>query len=216
MKKTLLLLLLVASVAVSATEWEGTVVGVSDGDTVTVLDGQRRQVKVRLVEIDAPEKNQAFGTQSKSSLSGICFGKAVMVDDRGADKYKRTLGRIRCGGVDANAEQVRRGMAWAYRQYLTDPSIARMEEAAKASRLGLWSDANPIPPWEFRHGKKPAKSKIQPVAGKVSGSGGLTCGGKTLCGQMDSCEEARHYLNECGLTRLDRDHDGVPCESICK
>lgn len=215
MKKYLFLLALISAFPVSAITWTGTVIGISDGDTVKVLNAEKQQIKIRLVEIDAPESKQAFGTQSKQSLSDICFKKTVVVDDRGTDKYKRTLGRVKCDGVDANAEQVKRGMAWAYRQYLTDQSIISLEETAKASKQGLWADENPTPPWEFRHGSKATKNQKQSTEKTVS-INGLECGGKSLCGEMNNCAEANFYLNNCGLTRLDRDHDGVPCESICR
>lgn len=211
----ILVLILLVPLPVAATEWSGTVVGISDGDTLTVLNADNRQIKIRLVEIDAPESKQAFGTQSKKSLSDICFKKPVIVDDRGSDKYKRTLGRLRCDGVDANAEQVKRGMAWAYKQYLTDQSIADLEQMAKENSTGLWSDENPMPPWEFRHGGKAAKATKASIK-KTASSSGFECGSKSKCGEMSNCAEANFYLNECGLGRLDRDHDGVPCESICR
>ncbi len=219
MKKLVLTVALLFPLSALSNEWTGTVIGISDGDTVKVLNAKNQQVKIRLVEIDAPESKQAFGTQSKQSLADICFRKSVVVDDRGTDKYKRTLGRLKCDGVDANAEQVRRGMAWAYRQYLTDQSIIGLEDAAKAGKLGLWADANPIPPWEFRHGSKATKTINQSIKKSVSTtapSSGFECSGKSRCGQMSNCAEANFYLNKCGLSRLDRDHDGVPCESICR
>lgn len=215
MKKLVLALALLTPLSAFPTEWTGTVVGISDGDTVKVLTAQKKQIKIRLTEIDAPEKKQAFGTQSKQSLSDICFKKSVVVNDKGADKYKRTLGRLLCNGINANAEQVKRGMAWAYRQYLTDPAIADLEQAAKTSKLGLWADENPVPPWEFRHGGKAAKDAKKSIEKTVSGSG-FACGKKTRCGQMSNCEEATNYLNKCSLVSLDRDHDGIPCESICQ
>jgi endonuclease YncB( thermonuclease family) len=213
MKKLFLALLLSASFSVSAVEWSGTVVGVADGDTVSVLNAQKQVIKVRLAEIDAPEKNQAFGQQSKQSLSDMCFKKPVIVDDRGTDKYRRTVGRIRCDGIDANLEQVRKGLAWAYRQYLTDSSIANMEDTAKAAKIGLWVDADPMPPWTFRHGAKAAKT-AKPKNALASTAN--QCGTKSTCGEMANCSEARFYVEKCGLTQLDRDHDGVPCESICR
>jgi len=218
MKKLFLALLLSASFSVSAAEWSGTVVGVADGDTVSVLNAQKQIVKVRLAEIDAPEKNQAFGQQSKQSLSDMCFKKPVIIDDHGTDKYKRTIGRIRCDGVDANLEQVRKGLAWAYRQYVHDPAIVDLENAAKASKVGLWADSSPVPPWEFRHGGAAAKAATSKPARKAvpKSGGGFECGGKTVCREMASCAEAEFYLNTCGLRRLDRDSDGVPCESICR
>lgn len=209
------LLILLAPLPAAAAEWSGTVVGISDGDTLTVLNTEKRQIKIRLAEIDAPESKQAFGTQAKQSLSDICFKKPVVIDDKGTDRYKRTLGRLRCDGVDANAEQVKHGMAWAYKQYLTDQAIADLEEQAKIAGTGLWADENPTPPWEFRHGGKAAKAAKASFI-KTASSGGFECAGKSKCGEMSNCAEANFYLNECGLGRLDRDHDGVPCESICR
>jgi len=131
-------------------ETSGKVIAISDGDTLTVLV-ERQQVKVRLVEIDAPEKAQAFGNRSKQSLSDLCFDKTVKLDDRGKDRYGRTLARVYCDGIDANAEQVRRGMAWVYRKYAPkDSPLFAVEAEAKRARRGLWADAEPVPPWEWR------------------------------------------------------------------
>ena len=134
-------------------DFTGKVVNVADGDTITVLR-DRTQVKVRLLEIDAPEKAQAFGTKSKESLSEMCFGKTAEVADKGKDRYGRTLARITCDGVDANAEQVRRGMAWVYDRYITDKTLYAVQEEAKAERRGLWHDDKPVPPWEWRKDKR--------------------------------------------------------------
>ena len=135
--------------ALNAQAFTGKVVGVSDGDTITVLR-DRIQVKVRLLEIDAPEKAQAFGAKSKESLSEMCFGKTAELADKGKDRYGRTLARVTCDGVDANAEQVRHGMAWVYDRYVTDKSLYAVQEDAKAERRGLWHDDKPLPPWEWR------------------------------------------------------------------
>ena len=108
-------------------DFTGKVVAVADGDTITVLK-DLRQVKVRLTEIDAPEKKQAFGNRSKESLSDLCFGKTATLIEKSKDRYGRTLARVTCDGTDANAEQVRRGLAWAYTRYLTDPQIKAIEE----------------------------------------------------------------------------------------
>lgn len=150
------LLLTTLALALSFSAWAdltGKVVGVSDGDTITVLDAQKIQHKVRLAEIDAPEKAQAFGNKSKQALSTLVFGKSVTVVEQGHDKYKRTIGRVYQGNVDVNAEQVKQGMAWVYRKYSKDKTLLPLEAEAKAQRLGLWADSNPIPPWEWRHSK---------------------------------------------------------------
>lgn len=151
MKKILAMLLFGFFSATASADWNGTVVGITDGDTVTVLDAGKHPVKIRLTEIDAPEKKQPFGQQSKQSLSDICYGMPALVGDKGRDRYGRTLARLDCDGLDANAEQVRRGMAWAYIKYLTDPNIAELEKSARSKKAGLWVDSTPIPPWEFRH-----------------------------------------------------------------
>lgn len=129
------------------------VVGVSDGDTVrVVLDG--REHKLRLAEIDAPEKAQPFGQASKTALLKRCMGQPASVDISGTDRYGRLLGRLRCGGEDANAAQVRDGMAWVYDDYVRDRSLYALQAEAKKARNGLWSEPDPQPPWAFRRAKR--------------------------------------------------------------
>lgn len=125
------------------------IVAIHDGDTLTVLR-DHEQIKVRLSEIDAPEMGQAFGNRSKQSLSELCFDKTATLDDKGKDRYGRTLARVACDGIDANTEQVRRGMAWVYDKYVTDKSLYAVQDEAKTARRGLWADAEPVPPWEWR------------------------------------------------------------------
>lgn len=126
------------------------VVSISDGDTLTVVHDQQ-QVKIRLAEIDAPEKAQSFGSRAKQSLSDMCFGKTAEVSAQTRDRYGRTVARVRCDGIDANAEQVRRGMAWVYTKYSHDPVFPPLEQEARAAHRGLWADPSPVPPWEWRH-----------------------------------------------------------------
>ena len=140
------------ALAVSFSAWAdftGKVVHVADGDSITVLR-DREQVKVRLVEIDAPEMGQAFGNRSKQALEDLVKGQQVRVVERGHDKYHRTLGRIYRGDLDVNAEQVRQGMAWVYRQYAKDATLYPIEAEAAEQKRGLWRDAAPVPPWEWR------------------------------------------------------------------
>jgi endonuclease YncB( thermonuclease family) len=141
---------------------EGRVVGVSDGDTVTVLDAGRRQHKIRLLGVDAPEKDQDFGERSKQSLSDLVYGKDVTVDYEKKDRYGRTLGKVMVGGRSANLEQVRAGLAWFYRHYADDvpkadrTALDEAEREARQSKRGLWSQPNPTPPWDFRRGGRAA------------------------------------------------------------
>jgi hypothetical protein len=119
------------------------------------------------------------------------------------------------GSLDVNAEQVKRGMAWVYRKYARDQALFALEQEAKSAKRGLWADPHAIPPWESRHGGRanpPAESKSAQALGKASGN--HQCGAKRYCNQMASCEEARLYLTQCGLRRLDSDGDGgrvSPC-----
>lgn len=99
----------------------------------------------------APEKRQAFGTRSRQALSSLVFRQSVTVADAGRDRYGRVLGTVYVSGVNVNAEMVRQGMAWVYRQYATDRSLFALEDEARAGRRGLWADPSPVPPWQFRH-----------------------------------------------------------------
>lgn len=149
-------LLLIAATPTLAASLIGKVVSVADGDTITILTPEKEQIKIRLVEIDAPEKDQPYGQNSKKQLSDLVFGKDVSVEWEKADKYKRTLGRVFLGETDVNLQQVRNGAAWAYTQYLTDERIKQAENEARAAKVGLWAlQADQImPPWQWRHGGK--------------------------------------------------------------
>ncbi len=141
-------LALIASLPAFA-DFTGRVVGVADGDSITVLH-DREQVKVRLVDIDAPEKAQPFGNRSKQALEALVKGREVKVVERGKDRYERTLARIYRSDLDVNAEQVRQGMAWVFRRYSVDTALYAIEAEVKEQKRGLWRDPNPTPPWEWR------------------------------------------------------------------
>ena len=129
------------------------VVGISDGDTVKLRCGDAPEEKVRLLQIDAPEKKQAFGTKAKEALSDLAYDKRVQLERSGTDRYGRTLGRLTLDGTDLNFEMVRRGFAWCYRKYLTDDRCLAIEDDARRNGRGLWADAEPTPPWEFRRAR---------------------------------------------------------------
>jgi endonuclease YncB( thermonuclease family) len=125
------------------------VIGISDGDTLTVLH-EREPIKVRIAEIDAPEKKQPFGSRSKQALSDLCFGKQAEVTPQKKDRYGRTIARVKCNGNDVSVHQVQGGMAWVFDRYVTDRSLYQLQDMARAGGLGLWVDAQPVPPWEWR------------------------------------------------------------------
>lgn len=157
MRKALVCLLLALVCSAHAETVKGRVVGVADGDTITVLDADKVQHKIRLSGIDAPEKKQAFGNRSKESLSDLVFDKTVIVETEKRDRYGRQIGKVLVEGQDVNLVQVERGMAWFYRQYRSELSAndrrlyEAAEDAARAGRRGLWRDTEPVPPWDFRH-----------------------------------------------------------------
>ncbi|MDX7882110.1 thermonuclease family protein [Acinetobacter nosocomialis] len=126
------------------------VVGVTDGDTITVLDAQKNQVRIRLANIDAPEKNQPFGSRSKQALSDLVFNKYVYIKESGFDKHNRMIATVMKGNDPINRIMVKDGFAWAYKEYLNDPIILNLETYAKKNRVGLWQDPNPIYPSQWR------------------------------------------------------------------
>ena len=201
-----------------AFELDALVVGIADGDTVTLLlenDGNRSQARLRLTEIDTPERGQPWGARARQALAEKVFQRQVRVVSEGEDRYGRLLGRIYIGERDINREMVREGHAWAYRQYLSDRSLLEDERYAREAGIGLWSmpQSQSVPPWEWRrNGRRTSATALASVPPAAS----FSCGQKTYCREMASCEEARFYLEQCGLSRLDGDGDGVPCEQLCR
>jgi endonuclease YncB( thermonuclease family) len=132
----------------------GKVIAVSDGDTLTILVDGNKQIKIRLAAIDAPEKNQAFGNRAKQQLSYLCFSKNATVKVGGNDRYGRTIGDIYCAGTNANLEMVKSGLAWVFRKYDKGfEYLYALEEEARTAKQGLWTDPNPIAPWDWRKSK---------------------------------------------------------------
>jgi endonuclease YncB( thermonuclease family) len=130
------------------------VVSVADGDTITVLDENKTQIKVRLDAIDAPESGQPFGQAAKRALSEMVFGKDVVVIKKKEDRWGRTVGHVIVDGVDTNLAMLEAGMAWHYKQFDQNRRLAAAERDAKEARRGLWQDSNPVPPWEWRRGRR--------------------------------------------------------------
>lgn len=176
-----LLLLTTWAVTLYGDTLQGKVVGIRDGDTITVLDSNKTQHNIRLAGIDAPEKAQAFGERSKQHLSDLLFGKTVAVDWNKTDKYGRTIGKVVANGQDANLRQVQAGLAWHYKQYEKEQSAsdrsfyAQAEVDAKARKVGLWRDAAPTPPWDFRH------PVVESPVNYRQGSGHCACSSDSVC-----------------------------------
>ncbi len=222
MKKPVAILLLTLSWPAYA-DISGKVVAVTDGDTIKILDANYVQYKVRLTGIDAPEKAQPYGNASRKHLASLVAGKNVRVESSKSDRYGRVLGKVwvqpndcpGCGKtLDANHAQIVSGMAWWYQYYADEQSVEDRERyksavsEAKAQKRGLWRETNPIPPWAWRRGQRTTTTNVTET--------NFECGSKRYCREMTSCDEAKFYLRECDLYRLDGDQDGVPCESICR
>jgi endonuclease YncB( thermonuclease family) len=134
---------------------QGKVVGITDGDTLTILMDSK-QYKIRLAEIDTPERNQPYGSKAKDVLSDLVFNKEVKAEVQDVDRYGRYVARIYAGDLDVSRQMIRLGAAWVYRQYLRDKSLLEVEAGAKVAKRGLWSlpEAQNIPPWEWRRGSR--------------------------------------------------------------
>jgi endonuclease YncB( thermonuclease family) len=167
-----LISLLVVVPTLASTTFTGKVIGVHDGDDITVLrDGYPE--KVRLYGIDCPELGQDFGTKAKKTTSELCFGKTVTVKVREYDRYGRTIGIVILpGNINLSEALVSKGMAWWYREYAPDSKrLAELEKNARKAKVGLWSHPNPIPPWEFRrNGTSPQKSSSTNASNAAKGS----------------------------------------------
>jgi endonuclease YncB( thermonuclease family) len=146
-----------------ATEYKAEVVGVSDGDTITVLRG-RDQVRLRLDGVDCPESGQAFGRNAKNRTASLAIGKTVTIRPKETDRYGRTVAEVRLpDGTSLNQDLVRSGLAWWYRRYAPDDTqLEGLEAEAKAARRGLWADAHPIAPWDWRKSRVTSTKTAQP------------------------------------------------------
>ena len=137
-------------------QFSARVVGITDGDTITVLRGGNEQVKVRLEGIDTPERGEPFSAQAKRFISSLVFGKQVGIQVKELDRYGRTVARVIVDGTDTSLALVQAGLAWHYTRYSDDADLARGENVAKSAGIGLWSLPNPAPPWGLRQRQQSA------------------------------------------------------------
>lgn len=161
------LALILSAGVVQALTLTGKVINVSDGDTITVLDAEQRQHRIRVAGIDAPEKSQPFGQKSKENLSQLVLGKDIDAQWNKYDRYQRIVGKVMVSQpdcqrpdcaktLDAGLAQIAAGFAWWYRKYAKEQSLEdadayeSAEQQARAQRVGLWRDAEPMPPWDWR------------------------------------------------------------------
>ena len=195
-------------------EFTAKVIAVLDGDTVLVRRASGL-VKIRLAEIDAPEKAQTFGETSRQSLSGMVLGKQVKVVSQAVDQYGRRVAHLSVDGLEVNAEQIRRGMAWEYSNFHSNKTLIALQNEAKQAPRGLWAQSNPTPPWEWRKLHPSIKPGTVADSTEHAAKTNASCGNKKHCTEMSSCEEAKFYLTQCGVKSLDGNGDGTPCEELC-
>lgn len=194
--------------AAHAADISGKVVGVTDGDTITVLSEQKEQYRIRLFGIDSPESNQAFGSRAKQFTSEQCFGKTVTLRDKGKDRYGRTIGEVILpGATNLNLAILRNGFAWWYREYAPKEKEYESAEAeAKTAKRGLWADNNPVAPWDFRRGKGVDSAKPQTGEEKALSHWLTISSGKR---HNSAC---RYFKNSNG--KLCGPNEGVACK-VC-
>ena len=150
----IILLFLLLSSCLNALELKGKVIAVSDGDTIKLLTQDKVTHKIRLLDIDAPEKKQPFGNKSRDNLASYIAGEIITVKYKSKDKYGRILGTIYFENLDINLQQIKNGYAWVYKQYSKNQTYYKEEQKAKELKKGLWIEKNAIAPWEFRKQKK--------------------------------------------------------------
>ena len=213
---------LVCGLAQAQTHLVGKVVRVKDGDSV-VLRTSDSNYEMRLGEIDAPEYDQPGGNASRQALRRLVDGQRVTATVQDIDNYGRLVVVLQRDDTNVNRRMVADGHAWAYRDYLRDAQLLELEAAARQQGIGLWAKPGAVAPWLYRRGVReatPADGELTSMWNSLSASlrsvsRNFSCGRKTYCSQMKSCSEANFYLHHCGLTRLDGDGDGKPCERLC-
>jgi endonuclease YncB( thermonuclease family) len=154
---------LLQPLAAHGVEWVGTVVGIADGDTLTLLDTSKTTHRIRIDGIDAPERTQAYGQRARQSLADLSQGRTAHADCPKTDRYGRAVCRVTVEGVDVGLEQIRRGLAWHYKKYAREQPIAERlsyasaEVEARVGHIGLWAMPTAEPPWEYRRERSPVR-----------------------------------------------------------
>lgn len=205
-----------------AAEFIARVVKVKDGDSVVLRSG-RTLYEARLAGIDAPEYDQTWGGPARKALHKLVYRQTVSVRVEDIDSYGRLVVHLRREQTSINRTMVAQGHAWAYRRYLRDRTLLDVESAARADRKGIWQASKVLPPWSYRRGQREPQALAatspdlfdQGSALLHSLEGDFSCGSKKYCSQMASCSEANFYLQHCGLSGIDGDNDGKPCERLC-
>lgn len=177
---------------------------VVDGDTLAVKTAEGKGIRVRVAEIDTPEKGEPFSNRARQALNDMVWNQDLAIRLYDIDSYGRMVAHVFVGETDTGRELVRDGFAVVFCRYATDDSLKVLELQARDAELGVWSQSK-IP--------RGACDKLEDISPAIP----ERCGAKKYCTQMESCAEALFYLRECGVTTVDGDQDGVPCEArLCR
>ncbi|TKB07459.1 thermonuclease family protein [Desulforhopalus sp. IMCC35007] len=171
----------------------GKVVSIADGDTITILDLSNKQHRIRLYGIDTPEKGQPFGNAAKKHTAQLTYKKSATVNAYDTDKYGRTVGVVTVDGTNVNESLIKNGYAWQYRKYCKADFCDEWldnEENAKSAKIGLWSDKDPVPPWDWRKGARNSSYQETAPEKYAAVQGGLHGNVKSHVFHAPSC---RHY-----------------------
>jgi micrococcal nuclease len=168
MRTALPALALILALASPALAWESRTKSVRDGDSINVTNDDGVVVNIRLYGIDAPESKQAFGYQAKKRLTQLVSRKTIRIENMDTDRYGRTVALVRLSdGTLVNEEMLRSGLAWVYEQYCLREdlceSLRQAQAEARSAGRGLWAEANPTPPWEWRKSHKTEEWYAGPV-----------------------------------------------------
>jgi endonuclease YncB( thermonuclease family) len=189
---SLLLIVSFAAQVATVPEVAGRVVGVADGDTLTVLDADKKQHRIRISGIDAPEIGQPFANRAKQTLSELAFNREVRVEVIGTDKYGREVGRVLVDGEDASLKMLKAGMAWHFDKFDDSPEYASAQAEAREAKAGLWSATDPISPWQWRTMSKADRDRVRAAVADAD-----------LPSDEDEPEPREGYLWVKGYTRKD-------------
>jgi len=177
---------------------------VVDGDTLSVKTAEGKGIRVRVAEIDTPEKGEAFSNRARQALNEMVWNQDLAIRLYDIDSYGRMVAHVFVDETDAGRELVRNGFAAVFCRYATDESLKVLEQKARDAKLGIWSQSQ-IP--------RGACDNLEDISPAIPDR----CGDKQYCAQMESCAEALFYHRECGVTTMDGDQDGVPCETrLCR
>ncbi len=200
-----------------AYEINGKVIKVTDGDTITIMEDNYNKQRIRLADIDAPEKGQPYGKKSKQYLASLVAGNQVKAVCREKDKYGRDVCTVFVNNIDVNADLVASGHVWVYERYNERSDLPILQETAKQDLKGLWQlpEAQIVKPSDWRHGQKEVQAQIKAAKKQQIEYVDSICGSKRYCKQMKDCSEAQYHLLQCGIKSLDGERDDISCESIC-